>query len=55
VVTLKQRGTRRLFDGRTASNVGTVATSTARMTIAIDGINRDTMKKARTRLADASA
>jgi hypothetical protein len=39
--------TRMLFDGRTASNVGIVAAGIPEMTVTIDRINRDAMKKAR--------
>jgi hypothetical protein len=54
VATLNQRRNGALFDGRAASNTGTVAASIAKMIIAIDGINCDITKKARAWLANAS-
>jgi hypothetical protein len=50
VATLNQQRTRALCDGRTASNVDTVATGIPRMTTTIDRVDCDMMKRVRTRL-----
>jgi hypothetical protein len=55
VATLNQQRTRALFDGRTASNVGTVATGIPRMTTTIDRVDCDMMKRVRTRLGSHGA
>jgi hypothetical protein len=50
VATLNQRRTQVLLDGRTASSVSMVARGIPKMTITIDGVNCDSMKRARARL-----